>query len=153
VIPIHEILSPDYVNLALSARDKVGAVEELLAKLTGDPKISDLEEVRHAVLARDAAPISQHGCGICIAHGRTQATSGLIMAAGRSPEGIRVPGIKEPLRLIFLAVIPAAMDSEYLRIVGAIARFCRDEKQLAKLLSTKQPDQFVEMLGTGEVKL
>jgi len=141
------------VNLALASTDKRGAVEELLSKLDGDPQISDMGEVRRAVLDRDAPAMAQHGCGICIAHGRTQATSGLLMAAGRSLAGLHVPEIKEPLRLIFLAVIPVKMDSEYLRIVGAIVRFCRDEKHLAKLLGTRQPEQFVDLLGSGEVQL
>lgn len=151
--PIGDILQPEHVNLSLSAAGKLEAVEEVLSKLNGDPRVKDFEAFRKVVINRDAAAISENGWGICIAHGRTEMVSELIMAAGRSAAGISCRDVPDPVRLVFVAGIPSAFNSEYLRIVGAIARICRDKHQIDRLLAAKTAEQFISLLGAGEVKL
>jgi len=151
--PIGEILQPDHVNLVLASLDKAAAVEEVLSKLNGDERVRDFEALRKAVLLRNAPAIAENGVGICIAHGRIESVSSLVMAAGRSPQGIRSRDVRDPVRLVFVAGIPSAFNSEYLRIVGAIARICRDQGQLDDLLAARTPADFIEVLGTGELRL
>ena len=151
--PIGDVLQPDHVDLALAARDPVGAVQEVLAKLDGDDRVKNFTMLRDAVLAQPASAIAENGCGICIAHGRTESITSLVMAAGRSNEGVTYPGLADPVKLIFVAGIPRAFTSEYLRIVGAIVRMCRDKRQLRRLLIARDAERFVALLGSGEVKL
>jgi len=150
---IGEILHPDHINLSLSAQDKKSAVEEVMAKLNGDARVGDFSALREAVLSRNAPAIAESGCGICIAHGRTESISALVLAAGRSQEGFACEDITEPVKLVFVAGIPMAFNADYLRIVGAIARICRDRHQLERLLAAKTAVHFVDLLGTGEMKL
>lgn len=150
--PIGDILQPDHVNLALAAETQIDAVEAVLSKLNGDPRVRDFAVLHAAVLDRNASAIAENGCGICLAHGRTEAISSIVMAAGRSPEGIP-NGTNAPVRLVFVAGIPGAFNSEYLRIVGAIARICRDKHQLDRLLAAKTSEEFIALLGAGEIKL
>ena len=153
MIGISEILLPAHVNLALSSRDQTESVSEVLSKLNGDPRVLDWDALRLAVTERNAPAISCGPCGICIAHGRTNAVQSLVMAAGRSSDGITSLNVNEPVRLVFVAGIPAAFHSEHLRIVGAIARLCHDKDLLNKLLNVGEPEQFVELLRLGEAKL
>ena len=151
--PIGEILLPEHVNLSLSATEKAAGVEEVLSKLNGDPRVTDFAAFRVAVIGRDAAAISESGCGICIAHGRTESVNSLILAAGRSVAGFSCREVKDPVHLVFVAGIPSAFNSEYLRTVGAIARICRDKRQLERLLVAKTAENFIGLLSAGEVKL
>jgi len=153
MIPISEILTPSHVNLALAASDQTQGVQEVLSHLNGDPQVMDWEALRLAVIGRNAPAISCGPCGICIAHGRTNAVQSLVMAAGRSVGGLTSPNIQEPVRLVFVAGIPAAFQSEYLRVVGAIARLCHDTALLNELLSVKDPEKFVGLLSSGEARL
>ena len=153
MIPISEILTPSHINLALVAREQAEGVREVLSSLNGDPRVTDWDSLSLAIIGRNAPAISCGPCGICIAHGRTNAVQSLVMAAGRSVEGLSSPEIREPVRLIFVAGIPAAFHSEYLRVVGAIARLCHDRALLNKLLSVKDPQEFVGLLSSGEAKL
>ena len=114
---------------------------------------SNFAMLRDAVLAHPAPAIAENRCGICIAHGRTESITSLVMAAGRSTEGVTYPGLVDPVKLVFVAGIPRAFTSEYLRIVGAIVRMCRDKRQLHRLLVAKDAERFVALLGSGEVKL
>lgn len=151
--PIGDILHPDHVNLSLSATGKKEAVEEVLSKLNGDVRVKDFSIFREAVIARDAAAISENHCGICIAHGRTESVSGLVLAAGRSAAGFPCREVPDPVHLVFVAGIPGTFNSEYLRIVGAIARICRDRHQLDRLIAAKTAEQFIALLSAGEVRL
>lgn len=153
MIPISEILTPSHINLALAARKQADGVQEVLAKLNGDPRITDWDALGRAITERNAPAISCGPCGICIAHGRTNAVQSLVMAAGRSPEGISSQNVKEPVRLVFVAGIPAAFQSEYLRVVGAIARLCNSKSLLDELLSVQEPEKFVALLSSAETKL
>ena len=151
--PIADVLQPDHVLLRLSAKEPAAAIEEVLATLQGDERVRDFAALREAVNAQPAPAIAENGVGICIAHGRTELITSLVMSAGRSVEGIVYPKLSDPVKLVFVVGIPGAFTSEYLRIVGAIVRICRDRRQLDRILSTKDPDRFVALLSSGEVKL
>lgn len=148
-----DVLLPGQVNLALEGADKNDCVLRVAELLRGDPRVKDFDAFVAAVMERSAPAIEENGCGICIAHGRTQGVNALVMAAGRLPEGIYSQETKNPIRLIFVAGIPAAFNSEYLRSIGAIARICCDPERLEGLLSVSTPAEFIEILSSGEKKL
>jgi mannitol/fructose-specific phosphotransferase system IIA component (Ntr-type) len=151
---ITQILRPEHVNLSLQAADQAAAVEELLFPLRGDIHILNWDAFRDSVFERNAPAVSgSNDCGIIIAHGRTNAVSSLVMAAGRSPNGFSSPDIPEKVRLVFVAGIPSALNNEYLRIVGTIARFCSKPALLEQLLSAKSAHDFLEILQEEEKKL
>lgn len=152
MIPISEILPASHINLALAANDQTQGIDEVLAKLNGDPRIPDWDALKLAIADRNAPAIACGTCGICIAHARTNAVQSLVMAAGRSAEGLSSTNIAVPVRLIFVAGIPAAFHSEYLRIVGAIARLCNDKHLLNELLSVQDPEKFAGLLSSAEAK-
>lgn len=153
MISISEILEPMHVRLQLEATGEREAVDEVLGLLAEDARVGDFAALRESVRARDAAGIVENGCGICIAHGRTESVSSLAMAAGRAAAGVPARSGEGLVRLFFVVGIPSAFSSEYLRIVGALARICRDRHQLNRLLAAKTSRQFVDLLAVGEAKL
>lgn len=150
MIFIEEILQPKDVNLMLVAKDLDGAIEELLRSLKADLRLTDWNGLHDAVFERSAPALVQDGVGICIAHGRTSSVQELVLAAGRSDAGVIAPDIVEPVKLIFVAGIPSAFNADYLRIVGAIARICKDPNQLHRLLGVKDPMTFIHVLTSSE---
>lgn len=153
MISISEILQPSHVNLEISSAILPAAVEEVLACLRGDPRVSDWEALQESI-TRQTAPLLETGsCAITIAHGRTEAVGALVMAAGVSPQGIALDGSPKKVRLVFVAGIPAAFNNEYLRVVGSIARFCKNPGFLESLLAAKTPANFIQLLEEGESRL
>jgi mannitol/fructose-specific phosphotransferase system IIA component (Ntr-type) len=150
---IDSILHPADVNLSLRADAKTAAIEEVLGQLRGDVRVTNWEDLRKAIIERDAPAIEHEGRSICIAHGRTKAVSALTMAAGRSEHGIVCPETNLRVHLLFVVGIPVAMDSEYLRLVGAIARVCREADQMEELLAAPDGAGFVECLATATERL
>lgn len=153
MISISDILKIEHVNLSLSAADSLSAVQEVLFPLRGDIRVTDWDALRESVIDRDAPAIASNGCGIIIAHGRTNAVNALTMSAARLIEGIQTPHIPEKIRLVFVAGIPTAFNNEYLRVVGTIARLCSKPTLLEKLLLADHPLDFLDILAREETKL
>jgi PTS system fructose-specific IIC component len=153
MISIRQILHPGHVNLSLSSHEMGTAVEEVLASLSGDIRILQWNALKDAILQRNAPAIEAAGCGIIIAHGRTDAVGSLVMAVGRSNEGFSSKDTKENVRLVFVAGIPSALNNEYLRVVGTIARLCSNKELVEKLLTASTPTGFIEILCSGESAL
>jgi len=147
---IEEYLLPKHVNLALKSTDRASALDEVMAPLRGDVRIQNWEKLRASVLGRDAPAVSEHGRGVCLAHGRSDAVNHLIMAAGKFVEPIAFPEIPEKVYLVFVVGIPTTMRSEYLRVIGSIARICRDPVQLEHLLRSRTAEEFIQRLAAGE---
>ena len=154
MISLSEILLPEHINLQLDAIDSPTAVEELLFPLRGDIRISNWDAFRASVLDRAAPAVStDDGYGIVIAHGRTNSVTSLVMAAGRSPNGFASPHIAGPVRLVFVVGIPTALNQDYLRVVGTIARLCGKPETLQKLLQAPNARAFLDLLLSWENKL
>ncbi len=154
MISLSDILLPEHINLRLDANNESTAVEELLFPLRGDIRITDWDAFRASVLDRAAPAVStDDGCGIVIAHGRTNSVNSLVMAAGRSTNGIPSPHIAAPVRLFFVVGIPTALNQDYLRVVGTIARLCGKPESLQKLLNAPTAREFLDLLVGWENKL
>lgn len=150
MISIAEILMPSCVNLDLSCSTLPAAVEEVLASLRGDPRVSDWESLRATVVSQSAPSLETDSGAITIAHGRTEVVGSLVMAAGVTKQGFDTSDSKKKVRLVLVAGIPASFNNEYLRVVGSIARFCQNPGFLQQLLSAKTPANFIQLLEEGE---
>jgi hypothetical protein len=54
---------------------------------------------------------------------------------------------------VFVAGIPSALNNEYLRVVGTIARLCSKTELIQKMLSATSPSAFIDILCSGETTL
>lgn len=147
---IADFLLPERVNLQLTAKNKVQAVEELLSLLRGHPRVPDWEKLRKAVFERDAAPIATDNRAICIAHGRCNPLGGLVIAAGRVHPGIICPELSIPVPLFFVVGIPPALTNDYLRIMGALARMAHNASRYEGVLAAQTKQEFIDLLRENE---
>lgn len=153
MITIGDILSPKQIQLGLKAESQARAIAELAELLDGDSRVNDWERLEAGLLSGVACMTGENGSGLCIAHVRTDAVNGMIMAAGRSGKGIEGPDGKTVARLLFVIGVPSALASDYLRIIGALARIFRSEHGEADLLAAQTPEEFLETLCALEMAM
>ena len=153
MITIGDILSPKHVLLDLAADTHLRAVGKIAELLERDERVNDWDAFYKGLIARSSCMANENGSGICIAHVRTQAVNAMIMAVGRSKEGIAFPGEEARMHLIFVIGVPVALASDYLRIIGALARIFRTTKGEEALLSAETPEEFCERLCTLEMEM
>lgn len=143
------LLSKD-IHLQLRATDHRDALEELLSGLRSDSRVRDWEKLRASLLTNSENETFKECPGtLFLHHGRTESASTLVLAAGRSTAGFSPASEETKTHLIFLAAIPEAMNNEYLRILGAISRVCREEETLQLLLNAEKSEAFLAALEKG----
>jgi mannitol/fructose-specific phosphotransferase system IIA component (Ntr-type) len=147
---VAESLRPKDLHLALKTTDHRDALEEILSGLRNDPRVRDWGKLRTSLQSDSGNDtFLENPCAMFLHHSRTESVNGLILAAGRSREGLPIAGREERIHLIFVAAMPAAMNNDYLRILGALARVCREHSSFRELLGAEDPAGFLALLEKG----
>ena len=146
VVNISDLLNPAYIDLNLTAGDKDSAVKAVAHMGKEHPEIEDFPSFCRSVYEREAAGSTSIGRGIAIPHARTDVVKQMVLIVGRAPAGISF-GEKdsEPVRFIFLVGTPKRMVTDYLRIVGSLARCMKEDDFRQKLLSASTSQEFIDV--------
>ena len=112
----------------LKARDKKGALKEIVQVLKGLPggeRIS-VNEAVDLLMAREKNGSTGIGGGVAVPHAKLESLKGVVGALGRAPHGIDYGAIDgEPVHLIFLILIPAQKSEQYLTALRKISQAIR----------------------------
>lgn len=154
MLTLGEILKPRHVALGLQGADAVSALDPLAGLLQQDARVLNWAGF-HGGLRRGAAEgLTFLSCGAALCHARTDAVSGMTMAAGRFDAPVSHGGADPRLvRFLFAIGLPPTMASEYLRVVGALARALQDESTVHALASAASEEEFVSILTQHELTL
>ena len=144
---IESYLVPGAVNLGMREGDAMVCVQEVAGLLRGDERVQDFEKFLGQLMAGELRDLGGEGCEIKLAHARTDAVRTLALAAGRTWGGNGGDGRG---RLFFVAGIPVALSSEYLRVIGVVARVCREGRSRAALMQARTPWEFISVLSQAE---
>jgi mannitol/fructose-specific phosphotransferase system IIA component (Ntr-type) len=98
-------------------------------------------------LARERVEATSLGNGVAFPHARTDHVKRLVLAVGRSVEGVTFETGGEKIHFIFVIGTPRRMVTEYLALVGAMARLLRNEEVRVKLLSAQTAEDFLAALS------
>lgn len=138
------------IHSQLKANDPRDAFEELLYPLRSDSRVRDWDRLRNALIANTYNDhFAESPSTLLLHHGRTESVSSLVLALGRSKEGLALPGQEQRIHLVIAAAIPEAMNNEYLRILGAISRVCREPSTLSGLFGAKGEEEILIVLEKG----
>ncbi len=148
---IKDILFPEHLQLDLSAATAAGAIHQIAELLRGDERVSDWNKFCGNLKTGNACLTNESGYGICIPHARTAAVSSMVAAAGRSASGIVFDNEGLRVHYIFVIGVPAPLASDYLRIIGALARTFRSLKCEAALRTAATQEEFLEVLAASEI--
>lgn len=138
------------IHLCLKSSGHRDAVEELLTPLRRDKRVRDWESLRSSLASTlPEGVILGYSFPVFLHHGRGDSVSDLVIAAGRSKEGISLSGQHEKASFVFVAAIPEALNNEYLRILGAISRICSKDAEMAGLMEAADSAAFLKILEKG----
>lgn len=142
------LLQPSRVLLDLKATDKNAAIIEVAGILKEEEAMADFAGFSEELLARDELRSTAVGNGVAFPHARTDAVREILIAAGRSVQGVPFQG--EMVHYIFVIGTPRDKVSDYLVAVGTLARVLRAEKVCKKLEKASTPEEFIQALSPGK---
>lgn len=153
MITIGDILHPNCVDLNLTHTAQEAAILHTIDLLRGDERVLDWQALLKGIQSRDPCMAGGQEFDICIPHARTNAVDSMVMAAGRSVAGIERGGGKPRAHYVFVIGVPVQMASDYLRIIGALARIFRDTNAEAELRAAGSVEDFLACLQRREMEL
>ncbi len=145
-IALADLIDPRQITLNLRARTQAEAIRELVDVLVSAGKINKAETFSEELRAREAVNSTYAADGVAFPHARSKLVDQIVLAIGRSETGIPWSGKGEIARLVFLIAVPERLISDYLVVVGAIARITRDAPLRTLLLHAEKVDEFVATL-------
>jgi mannitol/fructose-specific phosphotransferase system IIA component (Ntr-type) len=90
---------------------------------------------------------------VAIPHCRSLVVDRLRVVYGRKAEGLDFGAIDgKPVHHLFLIVAPPVeISNQYLPVLGKIAQFCKDPKNLSSLDRVESPEEFFAVLEQAGV--
>ena len=148
---IASLLSPETIRLELQARDKVPALREVAELLAQNKCVGNFEAFFNEIPQREQVSNTALGHDVAIPHARTDQCSDILIAVGRSRDGIDFEAKDgQPVRLIFLIGTPKQMVTDYLRVVGTLARLLRQDDLRQQLLDAPDAAAFIKIIEAAE---
>jgi mannitol/fructose-specific phosphotransferase system IIA component (Ntr-type) len=150
---LQNLLRPELVKIELGTTKRTAAIREVAELLKADPRVKDFDKFYSELLARERIETTCLECGIALPHARTDHVSDMTLAIGRSAEGIFFENSNQTANLLFVVGTPKRMATEYLRIMGTIARLMKGADLRTQLMAATTPEEIVNLLVEAENKL
>ena len=145
-IALAALVDPKQIVLNLRARTQAEAMREIVDRLVTAGKIGDELRFLEQLRAREAVNSTYAAAGVAFPHARTKLVDEIVLGFGRSAEGIPWTAKGEIVHLIFLLGVPERLISDYLVVLGAIARITKDRPLRTLLLHAESVGEFVTTL-------
>ncbi|MEI6351778.1 MAG: PTS sugar transporter subunit IIA [Verrucomicrobiota bacterium] len=151
MITIADILLPKQILLNLTATKPGDAIFQVADLLKGSEGVVDWNGFYENLNYGSSCMSGESGYAMCIPHARTPHISSMVMAAGRSEQGIWFEAQQLQVHYIFVIGVPLALASDYLRIIGALARIFRSPQSEAELRNAVTRQEFIQLLSQSEM--
>jgi len=130
------LLPRAHIALSGPPPDKQAAIEFLLDLVAANDRVSDRGAAFDALCERENVATTGVGMGIGIPHAKTAAVAEPSVAFARSRAGIDFDAADdEPVRLLFLILVPAVRAEEHLQILSSLSRALMHEDARETLLA------------------
>jgi PTS system nitrogen regulatory IIA component len=145
---ITEMLKKEFVLEELRAKNKREALAELASVFTQGKIRFDSEAMLHVLLEREKLGSTGIGDGIAIPHGKLAGLEEMVVAFGRSREGIDFESMDgRPVQLFFLLVAPENSAGRHLKALAKISRMLKDRAFRKNLLDAQTPENLFRVIA------
>jgi mannitol/fructose-specific phosphotransferase system IIA component (Ntr-type) len=149
---ISSLLKPEQIKLGLESTKRCNAIHEVANLLQTNTNVVQFQGFYDELLARERVESTCLGNEIAFPHARTDHLKGMVLAVGRSNEGILFENSNQIVKLIFVIGTPKRMVTDYLSVVGGLARLLKEADVRGELLSAPTPEAFIERITMVESK-
>jgi mannitol/fructose-specific phosphotransferase system IIA component (Ntr-type) len=145
-IALADVIDRRQIVLNLQAATQRDAMVELVGVLAANKRIRDVNQFLEELRAREEINSTYAADGVAFPHARSNLVDEIVVAIGRSVTGIEWTLRGEIAQLIYLIAVPERLISDYLVVVGAIARITKDRPLRTLLLHAETVEDFMATL-------
>lgn len=149
---IVDLLKKESISLNASPKSKSEAIDMLVELQVKSGNIADSEGYKKAILAREEKGSTAVGDGIAIPHAKSETVKSPSLAAITVKEGVDYDALDgEPSNLLFMIAAPNDGDV-HLEVLSRLMTMLMDEDFRAKLLNSKDSEEFLKIVDDMENK-
>lgn len=150
---LSSLLSPARIVLSLQNTKRTAALQETARLLEADPNVANFQGFYNELLARERLDTTCLGNEVALPHARTEHVKKIVLAVGRSPEGVFFENSNQTVKLMFVLGTPKNNPTDYLILVGALCRLIKDESSRTALMAAPTPEAFISTVVELENKI
>jgi mannitol/fructose-specific phosphotransferase system IIA component (Ntr-type) len=150
---LSSLLDPSRIQLHVQNTKRTAALNEIAQQLKGHPEVTNFEGFYGEMLARDRLDTTCLGNEIALPHARTEHVKSIVLAVGRSDNGILFEQSNETVRLIFMLGTPKTKPGDYLLVVSALCKILKGPADRASFMAAQTPEAFIAAIVAAEAKL
>ena len=144
---LSKMLSEDRV-VELNSRDKVGALNELVDVMGTATQIVDKEAFRKAIFEREKLLSTGIGLGLAVPHAKMNGVKDIVMAVGRSKEGIAFDAIDgKPVHLLVMIGAAEEQRDTYIKLLAELISLLKDKKNRQRVTVAEGPKEIIALLS------
>lgn len=150
---IIDLLKKDSISLNASPKSKSEAIDMLVDLQVNGGCISDKDEYKRGIIAREEHGSTAVGEGIAIPHAKNKGVKAPSLAAMTVPDGVDYEALDdEPSNLLFMIAAPEGGGDVHLDVLAKLMTILMDEDFRAKLLAAADKDEFLKIIDDMETE-
>lgn len=140
---LSKLLDPARITLSVQSTKRTSAINEVARLLESHPDVVNFQNFYNELLARERLDTTCLGNEVALPHARTEHVKKIVLAVGRSPEGVLFENSNQIVRLMFVLGTPKSNPTDYLILVGSLCRLIKDAASREALLGAATPEAFI----------
>lgn len=150
---IIDLLKKDSISLNASPKSKSEAIDMLVDLQVNGGNISDKDEYKKGIIAREEHGSTAVGEGIAIPHAKNKGVKAPSLAAMTVPDGVDYEALDdEPSNLLFMIAAPEGGGDVHLDVLAKLMTILMDEDFRAKLLAAADKNEFLKIIDDMETE-
>lgn len=148
---IIDLLKKEGIALNPEIKDKQEAIDFLVDLMDKTGNISDKEEYKKGVLAREAQGTTGIGEGVAIPHSKNKAVKKAGLSAMVIKDGLNFESLDgQDAYLFFMIAAPDTDANVHLEVLSRLSTLLMDENFRQNLINAKDKDEFLAMIDKAE---
>jgi len=138
---INNLLIKEAMIMDLQATDKKAAIDEMVQKLYDVGRITDIDQFKDGILAREEQTSTGLGDGIAMPHAKNDAVKEATVLFAKSKQGVDYEALDgQPTYLFFMIAAPEGADDTHLQALAALSRQLVNQDFVEELNNAQTPD-------------
>jgi len=135
---LHQILKEEFLSDNLLSDNKKDVLAELVNVLIASGLTMDPAKAIDVLQQREKLGSTGIGDGVAIPHGKVSGLPNLVIAFGRSKNGIPFDAVDgKPVHLFFLLMAPENSTGQHLKVLAKISKLLKTPEFRRKLIDAK----------------
>ena len=146
---LSNLIQEDLMSFDLAAQDKEHAMKELVELAAGSALVRDKDLLLEDVMKRERLVTTGVGWGVAFPHAKTRAMKGIVIAFGRSVNGVPFDAMDgKAVNLFFLIAAPEDTIGAHLNVMARLSFLMKSPQNRERLNAARNPGEVMEVLDS-----